>query len=167
LRIAVLHGPNLNLLGQREPEIYGKTSLSEIDGMLVAEGLSNGVDVTCFQSNHEGELIDEVHRRGPDVDGFLVNAGGYTHTSVALLDALVGVGRPYVEVHLSNLMARESFRQHSLLAGRAVGAIMGFGADSYRLGLRALVNHLRGLSDGGPEGFDRSKDAERQRGPRS
>ena len=143
LRVAVLHGPNLNLLGQREPEIYGKTSLSEIDRMLVAEGLSDAVAVICFQSNHEGDLIDEVHRLGPNVDGFLVNAGGYSHTSVALLDALVSVGRPYVDVHLSNLMARESFRQHSLLAGRAVGAIMGFGADSYLLGLRGLLGFLR------------------------
>ena len=161
MRIAVLHGPNLNLLGQREPEIYGKSTLSDINHQLVAEGLSGGVEVVCFQSNHEGDLIEEVHRLGPVVDGFVVNAGGYTHTSVALLDALVGVGRPYVEVHLSNLMAREQFRQHSLLAGRAVGAIMGFGADSYRLGLRALVNHLRGAGDGGMEGFPRSKDAKR------
>ncbi len=153
MRIAVLHGPNLNLLGQREPEIYGKTSLSDIDRMLVAEGLSDAVHVICFQSNFEGELIEEVHRLGANVDGFLVNAGGYSHTSIALLDALVGVGRPYVEVHLSNLMAREPFRHHSLLAGRAVGAIMGFGADSYRLGLRGLVNHLRGRTGVSPEGF--------------
>lgn len=153
LRIAVLHGPNLNLLGRREPEIYGKTSLAEIDQMLVAEGLSDSVDVICFQSNSEGDLIDEVHRLGPDVDGFLVNAGGYSHTSIALLDALVGVGRPYIEVHLSNLMAREPFRHHSLLAGRAVGAIMGFGAYGYRLGLRGLVAHLRGRTGVSPEGF--------------
>jgi 3-dehydroquinate dehydratase II len=148
LRIGVLHGPNLNLLGQREPEIYGRTTLAEIDALLEREGQTAGVTVVCFQSNREGALIEEVQRLGPEVDGFLVNAGGYTHTSVALLDALVGVGRPYVEVHLSNLMARESFRHHSLLAGRAVGAIMGFGADSYLLGLRGLIGHLRTRSGG-------------------
>jgi 3-dehydroquinate dehydratase-2 len=143
LKIAVLHGPNLNLLGQREPEIYGRATLSDIDEMLIEAGREEGVEVVSFQSNREGALIEEVQRLAPEVDGFIVNAGGYTHTSIALLDALVGVGRPYVEVHLSNLMAREPFRHHSLLAGRAVGAIMGFGADSYLLGLRGLLGFLR------------------------
>jgi 3-dehydroquinate dehydratase II len=143
LRIAVLHGPNLNLLGQREPEVYGRETLGEIDRRVSAAGAELDVEVVTFQSNHEGALIDEVQRQAPHVDGFLINAGGYSHTSIALRDALVGVGRPYVEVHLSNVMAREEFRARSLLAGRALGAIMGFGAESYLLGLRGLVFHLR------------------------
>jgi 3-dehydroquinate dehydratase II len=144
LRIAVLHGPNLNLLGRREPEIYGHATLSEIDARLQQTGREVGVQVVCMQSNSEGALIDEVQRLGTQVSGILINAGGYSHTSIALLDALVGIGLPYVEVHLSNVMARESFRHRSLLAGRAVGAIMGFGADSYVLGLHGLVSYLRG-----------------------
>ena len=144
VRLAVIHGPNLNLLGQREPEIYGRLTLSEIDARVVEEGRGVGADVVCFQSNSEGGLIDAVQRMGREVDGLIVNAGGYSHTSIALLDALVAVGRPYVEVHLSNVMAREPFRHQSLLAGRAVGAIMGFGAESYVLGVRGLVSYLRG-----------------------
>ena len=143
MKIAVLHGPNLNLLGQREPDVYGRETLSEIDRRVSAAGAELGVEVLTFQSNHEGALIDEIQRRGPEVAGFLINAGGYSHTSIALRDALVGVGRPFVEVHLSNVMAREGFRRRSLLAGRALGAIMGFGADSYLLGLRGLVSYLR------------------------
>ena len=143
MKIAVLHGPNLNLLGQREPDVYGRDTLADVDGKVVAAGNELGVEVVTFQSNHEGALIDEIQRRAPEVDGFLINAGGYSHTSIALRDALVGVQRPYVEVHLSNVMAREQFRERSLLAGRALGAIMGFGADSYLLGLRGLVSHLR------------------------
>ena len=143
MKIAVLHGPNLNLLGQREPDVYGREMLTEIDQRISEAGAELGVEVLTFQSNHEGALIDEVQRRGPEVAGFLINAGGYSHTSIALRDALVGVGRPFVEVHLSNVMARERFRRRSLLAGRALGAIMGFGADSYLLGLRGLVSYLR------------------------
>jgi 3-dehydroquinate dehydratase-2 len=143
LKIGVLHGPNLNLLGQREPEIYGRATLSELDQRLAEEGRALSIDVVTFQSNDEGGLIDQIQQWAREVDGFVVNAGGYTHTSVAIRDALVGVERPYVEVHLSNLMARESFRRRSLLAEHAVGAIMGFGADSYLLGLRGLVSHLR------------------------
>ncbi|MGH7470376.1 MAG: type II 3-dehydroquinate dehydratase, partial [Longimicrobiales bacterium] len=143
MKIAVVHGPNLNLLGRREPEIYGRATLADIDRVLTETGREDGVEVVCLQSNSEGVLIDEVQRLGPNVDGLIVNAGGYSHTSIALLDALVGIGRPYVEVHLSNVMAREPFRHHSLLAGRALGAIMGFGADSYVLGLRGLVSYLR------------------------
>jgi 3-dehydroquinate dehydratase II len=143
LKIAVLHGPNLNLLGQREPDVYGRETLKEIDQRISAAGAELGVEVVSYQSNHEGALIDEIQRRGSEVAGFLINAGGYSHTSIALRDALVGVGRPFVEVHLSNVMARESFRWRSLLAGRALGAIMGFGADSYLLGLRGLVSYLR------------------------
>jgi 3-dehydroquinate dehydratase-2 len=143
LRIAVIHGPNLNLLGQREPEVYGRSTLAEIDQRLGALGAELGAEVACWQANGEGELIDRVQSEASASDGYLVNAGAYTHTSIALLDALVGVGRPFVEVHLSNLNARESFRRQSLLAPRASGVVMGFGADSYLLGLRGLVARLR------------------------
>jgi len=143
VKIAVLHGPNLNLLGRREPEIYGRETLSELDARLAETARGLEVDLVSFQSNSEGALIDEVQRLGPGVDGFVINAGGYSHTSIALCDALVGVGRPFVEVHLSNVMAREPFRHHSRLAGKAIGAIMGFGAESYLFGLRGLVSYLR------------------------
>jgi 3-dehydroquinate dehydratase-2 len=143
VKIAVVHGPNLNLLGTREPEVYGRHSLTEIDESLRKAGGQLGVELETFQSNVEGELIDFVQSAAARAAGFVVNAGGYTHTSVALRDALVGVGRPFVEVHLSNIHARESFRRRSLLAPKAVGAIMGFGVESYILGLNGLVSHLR------------------------
>ncbi len=143
LSIGVLNGPNLNLLGRREPGIYGTDTLEQIDARLHAVARELSATVDSFQSNGEGELIDAVHRMAPDVDGFLVNAGGYTHTSVALLDALLAVDLPFVEVHLSNIHAREDFRRHSLLAARALGTIGGFGGHGYELGLRALVFHLR------------------------
>jgi 3-dehydroquinate dehydratase-2 len=151
------------LLGRREPEVYGRSTLAEIDQRLQQAGLEMGVDVVCFQSNSEGELIDAVHRLGTEVSGFIVNAGGYSHTSIALLDALLGMGRAYVEVHLSNVMARDAFRHHSMLAGRAVGAIMGFGPDSYVLGLHGLVSYLGGRA--GAPLIDRSEDGEGIRGP--
>ncbi|MGQ0813522.1 MAG: type II 3-dehydroquinate dehydratase [Gemmatimonadota bacterium] len=143
MRIAVLHGPNLNLLGQREPNVYGSATLADLDARIRAEAAILDVDVEIFQSNVEGLLVDRIHEAAGRVDGFLVNAGAYTHTSVALRDALAGVGRPFVEVHLSNLQAREPFRHESLLAPKALGAIMGFGFDSYTLGLKGLVAHLR------------------------
>jgi len=143
VRIAVLHGPNLNLLGQREPEVYGTTTLAEIDAELASLAAELDVELVSFQSNGEGQLIDFVQLTGAEVDGYVVNAGAYTHTSVALLDALTAVGRPFVEVHLSNLNAREPFRRTSLLAPRATGIVMGFGAESYVLGLRGLVQVLR------------------------
>jgi 3-dehydroquinate dehydratase-2 len=143
VRIAVLHGPNLNLLGQREPEVYGTTTLAEIDGRLKELAGELGIELETFQSNGEGGLIDFVHRVARTVDGYIVNAGAYTHTSIALLDALAGVGRPFVEVHLSNLNAREPFRRTSVLAPRATGIVMGFGAESYPLALRGLVQALR------------------------
>jgi len=138
----VLHGPNLQLLGTREPEIYGSTSLADIDEALRALGSELGVQIDTFQSNHEGVLVDEIARRAPEVDGFVVNAAALTHTSVALRDALAGVNRPFVEVHLSNTAARESFRQVSLLSEIALGVVYGFGARSYLLGLQGLVDHL-------------------------
>lgn len=143
MKIGVIHGPNLNLLGQREPEVYGRETLADLNRRIVAEAGRLGVEVECHQSNSEGLLIDLVQRLAADVDGFVVNAGGYTHTSVALRDALAGVNRPFVEVHLSNLAARESFRQTSLLSEVALGTIMGFGGSSYLLGLHGLVGRLR------------------------
>jgi 3-dehydroquinate dehydratase-2 len=150
--VAVLHGPNLNLLGQREPEVYGRETLAEIDERLRAAAAELGVRLETFQANGEGELIDRIQALSGRVDGFLINAGAYTHTSVALLDALVGVGRPFVEVHLSNIHAREEFRHRSLLAPKAAGIVMGFGAESYLLGLRGLALRLRrpGVAPAGP-----------------
>jgi len=142
VRIAVVNGPNLNLLGQREPEIYGRATLADIESMTRAAAAELGAEVEFFQSNGEGELIDYVQAAAGRVAGFVVNAGGYSHTSVALLDALAGVGRPYIEVHLSNLNAREPFRQRSLLAARARGVVMGFGADGYSLAIRGLIRVL-------------------------
>jgi 3-dehydroquinate dehydratase-2 len=143
VKVAVVHGPNLNLLGTREPGVYGRTTLAEIDAALARLGTELGVEVDCFQSNHEGALVDHVQGRGAAVDGFVVNAAAYTHTSVALADALAGVARPYVEVHLSNVFARERFRHRSYIAAGALGVVSGFGAASYLMGLRALVEHLK------------------------
>lgn len=143
LSILVLHGPNLNLLGQREPEVYGSTTLDDISQMLVLEAESLQAAVTSFQSNHEGALVDAIHAAFQQHQGILINPGAYTHTSVALRDAIAGVAIPTVEVHLSNVYRREEFRHHSYIAPVAVGQISGFGAESYRLGLRALVHHLR------------------------
>lgn len=140
-QILVLHGPNLNLLGQREPEIYGHASLSDVDHTLVQLAGELGVELDCFQSNHEGELIDRIHE-SRHVDAFLINPGGLGHTSVVLRDALLAVDRPFVEVHCSNVQAREPFRAESLLADVALGTVSGFGAASYALGLRGLVGHL-------------------------
>ncbi|HET8654750.1 MAG TPA: type II 3-dehydroquinate dehydratase [Longimicrobiaceae bacterium] len=142
MKIAVVHGPNLNLLGQREPGLYGSATLAEVNAGLAELGRELGAEISVFQSNGEGALVDHVQSTGPGVDGFVVNAGAYTHTSIALRDALLAVGRPFVEVHLSNVFARESFRHHSFLSDRAVGVVAGFGPESYLLGLRALVGHL-------------------------
>lgn len=143
MTVDVLHGPNLNLLGTREPQVYGTVGLDEVDGRLAELGDELGVQVAGFQSNHEGALIDRVHERAASVAGFVVNAGGYTHTSIALRDALVGVGLPFVEAHVSNVHGRESFRRASLLAPVAVGSVSGFGIESYALALRGLVLHLK------------------------
>lgn len=144
MRIAVVHGPNLNLLGHREPDVYGHATLDAVDRALHAEAEALDVELETFQANAEGALVDFVQEAAGRVDGFLVNAAGLTHTSVVLLDALVGVARPYVEVHLSNVHAREPFRHQSLLAPRAAGVVLGFGTDSYLLGLRGLARHLAG-----------------------
>ena len=142
-RIAVLHGPNLNLLGEREPAVYGTTTLPQIDAALGTLARTLGVELETFQSNAEGALIDAIHGwRGGRVQGALVNAGAFTHTSLALRDALSGVAVPFVEVHLSNIYAREPERRHSMLAPAALGVVCGFGARSYEHALRALVAHL-------------------------
>lgn len=144
MKIGVLHGPNLDRLGTREPAVYGRVTLPEIDRMVAEEAARLGVDVEILQSNHEGVVVDAVWRlRDEGVDGFLVNAAGWTHTSVVLRDALVGSGRPFVEVHVSNVFAREDFRHRSLLADVAVGVVCGFGPRSYLLGLRGLVDGIR------------------------
>ncbi|MBK8066578.1 MAG: type II 3-dehydroquinate dehydratase [Rhodanobacteraceae bacterium] len=142
-RILVLNGPNLNLLGTREPDVYGRTTLAEIDAALVALGAAAGHEVTTLQSNAEHVLIERIHAAREDGTRFiLINPGAYTHTSIALRDALAGVAIPFIEVHLSNVHAREAFRQHSYLSGIAVGVITGLGVDSYRLGLDAAMRRV-------------------------
>lgn len=137
-KVLVLHGPNLNLLGAREPGMYGSLTLKEINQKLVNTGQELGLEVTCRQSNHEGELIDTLHKARDWAVGVVFNPGGYTHTSVALRDAVAAIGIPVVEVHLSNVYARESFRHVSLIAPACAGKIAGFGWQSYRLGLLAI-----------------------------
>jgi 3-dehydroquinate dehydratase-2 len=142
-RLLVLHGPNLNLLGQREPAVYGRTTLAEIDADLAAIARESGHDLASFQSNSEGALIDRIHAAAKEAIAFIViNPGALTHTSVALRDALAAVAIPFIEVHLSNVHAREAFRHHSYIADLAVGVITGFGAESYRLGLSAALKRL-------------------------
>ncbi len=143
LSVLVIHGPNLNLLGQREPGIYGSISLAEINRLLEAEALKLQAKVTFIQSNHEGILVDAIHEALEQHQGILINAGAYTHTSVALRDAIAAVNLPTVEVHLSNIYRREGFRHNSYIAPVAIGQISGFGVQSYLLGLQALVGHLR------------------------
>ena len=143
MQIAVINGPNLNLLGVREPERYGTLTLSEIEARVRERAGSLGADIAWFQSNHEGALVDAIQALRGSADGALVNAAALTHTSVAVRDALLAVSVPFVEVHLSNIWAREEERRKSLLADLAVGVVAGFGADSYLLGLEALVGWLR------------------------
>jgi 3-dehydroquinate dehydratase II len=145
MKILVLHGPNLNMLGLREPEVYGSTTLVQINDRLIQDAMELGAELSFLQSNHEGVLIDAIHAAFQVQQGILINPAAFTHTSVALRDAIASVNIPTVEVHLSNVYKREEFRHHSFIAPIAIGQISGFGAESYRLGLRALVAHLQHL----------------------
>ncbi len=146
--ILLLHGPNLNMLGQRQPQIYGTTTLDEINERVITRAQAFGVQVTALQSNHEGQLIDWMQQYGPEIDGILINAGAYTHTSIALRDAISGLSKPVVEIHLSNIHAREPFRHHSMIASVCVGQVAGFGWRSYLLALDGLLGHLGISSEG-------------------
>ena len=149
MHIAVLNGPNLNLLGEREPEVYGRTSLAEIERAVRERGRALGIECSWTQTNHEGDLVEAIQGLKGRADGALINAAAFTHTSLAVRDALLAVRVPFVEVHLSNIFAREPERRRSLLADLAVGVVTGFGADGYRLGLEGLVGHLQSR-DGPP-----------------
>lgn len=147
LSVQVIHGPNLNLLGRREPNVYGHNTLEFINQMIQQEARQLDIAVELFQSNHEGALVDCIQATWQQQQGLLINPGAYTHTSVAIRDAIAAVAIPTVEVHLSNIHQREAFRHHSYIAPVAIGQICGFGADSYRLGLQALVSYLRSHLD--------------------
>ncbi|MBC7502869.1 MAG: type II 3-dehydroquinate dehydratase [Herminiimonas sp.] len=141
--ILLLNGPNLNLLGSREPQVYGATTLGEVEQEAVTQAHAQGVALTAFQSNHEGVLIDRIHQAARDgVDAIVINPGGLTHTSIALRDALAGVAIPFVEVHVSNIHRREAFRHHSYLSGIAVGVICGLGVEGYRAAIEFAVKKL-------------------------
>jgi len=140
--LLILNGPNLNLLGTRQPEIYGTTTLADVEEMCRAHGAAHGAEIACAQSNHEGALVTHIHEARGVHDGIVFNAGAYTHTSIALMDAIKGTDMPVVELHLSNVHARESFRHHSFLAPVAIGVIAGFGAKGYTLAIDALLHHL-------------------------
>jgi 3-dehydroquinate dehydratase-2 len=147
LRIFVIHGPNLNLLGTREPGHYGTQTLADINQQLIELGDVLGLEITTFQSNHEGELVDQIQSAASDrVDGIIINPAAYTHTSIALRDAMLASGIPFIEVHLSNIHSREEFRHRSMLADAATGIVAGFGGTSYALALRGLNEHLRQLT---------------------
>ncbi len=143
MRIALLNGPNLNLLGTREPHLYGRTTLADVEARLASLGRELGVEVEYAQHNGEGELVGAIHAMRGRIDGVVINAGAYSHTSLALRDALTGMALPFVEVHVTNIYAREPERHHSMLASAAVGVVVGLGALGYELALRGLVESLR------------------------
>ena len=146
MNVLVMHGPNLNLLGKREPDIYGTVTLEEINSRLASLARELGTDIAFFQSNHEGELVQKIQDAMGAFQAIVINPGAYTHTSVALRDAIASTGILAVEVHLSNIYRREEFRQHSYISGVALGQIAGFGLESYLLGLRAAVQAIKGAA---------------------
>jgi len=148
-KILVIHGPNLNLLGKREPEVYGKLTLDDIDGKIKVAARAAGVEVEVRQSNHEGEIVEMVQQAAGEFGAIVINPGAYTHTSIAIRDAVAGTGIPTVEVHLSNIHGREEFRRRSYLPEVAAGQISGFGADSYMLGIRAAIKLMAAGEQGG------------------
>ena len=141
--ILLINGPNLNLLGTREPEIYGSKSLSQVESELLEVADKNKINLECFQSNHEGEIVDKIQISIKKVKGILINAGAFTHTSISIRDALVGSNIPFIELHISNIFKREDFRKDSYLTDKALGIISGFGINSYFLALDAIITHLR------------------------
>ncbi len=143
MKILLINGPNLNLLGTREPEKYGSTTLEDIETSLKEQAAKNGAELDCFQSNHEGEIIDKIHSAKGKYDGIIINAGGLTHTSVSLRDAISSVAIPTAEVHMTNIHAREEFRHTSLISGVAVGQVVGFGKNSYKYALEGLIEYLK------------------------
>ncbi len=142
MKILLINGPNLNLLGRREPEIYGNMSLNKIEEKLVELAKANKIQLNCFQSNHEGEIVDKIHLSIGQVQGILINAGAFTHTSVSIRDALVGSDIPFVELHISNIFSREDFRKESLLTDKSIGIVSGFGIRSYFLALDGIIGYL-------------------------
>lgn len=143
MRILVIHGPNLNMLGKREPEIYGSSTLDDVNARLVKEAKELGAEVEFFQSNSEGEIVGRIQAAMDSAEGILINPGAYTHTSIAIRDAILSTGLPVVEAHISNIYKREDFRQRSYVSGVALAVVSGFGAESYSLGLRGLVDYLK------------------------
>ena len=141
--ILLINGPNLNLLGTREPEIYGSKTLNQVESELLEVADKNKINLECFQSNHEGEIVDKIQNSIKKVTGILINAGAFTHTSISIRDALVGSNIPFIELHISNIFKREDFRKDSYLTDKALGIISGFGINSYFLALDAIITHLR------------------------
>ena len=142
MNILLINGPNLNLLGTREPEIYGNQTLSDIQKDLTKVAQQNGINLECFQSNHEGKIVDKIQDSVSNIQGILINAGAFTHTSISIRDALVGSKIPFVELHISNIFSREEFRRESFLTDKAIGIISGFGISSYYLALEGIVEYL-------------------------
>ena len=143
MNILLINGPNLNLLGTREPELYGNKTLSEIENDLIKVAEKKRVNLECFQSNHEGQIVDKIQNSANSIQGILINAGAFTHTSISIRDALVGSNIPFIELHISNIFKREDFRKESYLTDKALGIISGFGINSYFLALDAIITHLR------------------------
>ncbi len=147
MKLLLINGPNLNLLGVREPQKYGSTTLANIEEELVRAASKEGVKLECYQSNHEGEIIDKIQSALGNYDGIIINAGGFTHTSIAIRDAIAAVNIPAVEVHMTNIHSREEFRHTSMISGVSIGQVVGFGAKSYEYALDGLIWHLKKIKD--------------------